>query len=206
MRQLAAWNLQSNWLGASGEKQRAIALPAAIHELDFASSRVNGNRTDAEAQLDALLAVKFRRAQRDPFLGCVPGEIIFRQIRTIAGRGRIVAQYRDRTGIALVPQRLRGCFSCCAAADDDDRLRGWPSGSPRLAARRRKLFADIDGAVLLLDAPARHRVESRRAQRLAGAQAETGVMPGPAHGIRDHPPFGERAVVVAAFGADREQL
>ena len=52
------------------------------------------------------------------------------------------------------------------------------------------LFAHEDRAVALLDTPARDRVERRRAQRLAGAQAEAGVVPRAAHGVADEQPFG----------------
>src|SRR3984893_14734288 len=77
---------------------------------------------------------------------------------------------------------------------------------PRSASCRLDFFPDIDCPVLLLDTPARDWVQRRRAQRLSGTQAETGVVPGTADSVLDEDPLGERTVVVSAFGADREQL
>ena len=50
---------------------------------------------------------------------------------------------------------------------------------------------------------AHDRVQRRRSQRLAGAQAETGVVPRTADGVIDDESVGERATVMAARGADR---
>src|SRR5262249_37188738 len=65
---------------------------------------------------------------------------------------------------------------------------------------------DIYRAVTLLDTPARDGVERRRAHRFAGAQAEAGMMPRTAHGFADEETLGQRAVVVRALGAHRQQL
>src|SRR5207245_6079167 len=46
----------------------------------------------------------------------------------------------------------------------------------------------------------------RRAHCFSGSQAETSVVPGTAHRVTDHQPFGEWAAVVGAFGADCEKL
>src|SRR4029077_7370001 len=70
---------------------------------------------------------------------------------------------------------------------------------------RFELFTDIDFSVLLLDPPARDWVQRRGAQRLSGAQAEAGVVPRATDGIRHQHPLGERAVVMGALRADREQ-
>ena len=43
-------------------------------------------------------------------------------------------------------------------------------------------------------------------ERLAGAQAEAGVMPGAPHGIADDDPVGERRAVMGALCADREHV
>ena len=76
----------------------------------------------------------------------------------------------------------------------------------RCAGFALELFPHIDGAVPLLDAPAGDRVQRRRAQGLAGAQAETGMVPRTANRIVDQQPFGERRAIMRADGADREQL
>ena len=50
------------------------------------------------------------------------------------------------------------------------------------------------------------RVERRGAHRDAGAQIEAGVVPRAADGVADDQPFGERAAVVRAGGAERHDL
>ena len=81
----------------------------------------------------------------------------------------------------------------------------------RQPARRRiagaASFSPHDDAVALpLHLPARDGVERRRPQRLAGAQAEAGVVPGAAHRVADDSPSAERTAVVRARGADGEDL
>ena len=71
-------------------------------------------------------------------------------------------------------------------------------------ARSGNLLADEDPVARPLDAPAGDRIQRRRAQRLAGAQTEAGVMPGTAHRIVDDEPLGERPVIVRTGRADGE--
>ena len=66
------------------------------------------------------------------------------------------------------------------------------------------LLRDEDAAVALFHPPAIDRAERRRALRLAAAQIETGVMPGAAHALAGHQAFGQRAMIMAAMGADGE--
>src|SRR5262249_58387313 len=61
-------------------------------------------------------------------------------------------------------------------------------------------------AIALLAAPARHGVEGGRGDRLTGPQAEAGVVPRASHGVADDQSFGERAAVMRACRADREQF
>jgi hypothetical protein len=114
-------------------------------------------------------------------------------------------QHRDRAGIALASQHLGRGVSRRAAADDDDRIRPGPSGRPRPALRRFELFADIDFSVLLLDPPARDRIQRRGAQCLSGAQAKAGVVPRATDGIPVEDPLGERTVIMGALSANREE-
>ena len=60
--------------------------------------------------------------------------------------------------------------------------------------------------VLDRNLPVRQRVECRRCQRLARAQAEAGVMPWAAHGVVHHQSLVKRSTQMAAGGADREDL
>ena len=109
--------------------------------------------------------------------------------------------------IAAPPQHLGRRKTGGAAADDDDVA----PAHPPLAARRAAFgcvafLAHEDAAVALLDLPALDRTQGRRAQGLAGAQIEAGVMPGAAHCLADHEAVGERPVVVAAMSADGEHI
>jgi len=54
--------------------------------------------------------------------------------------------------------------------------------------------------------PARDRRQRRRAQRFARAQVKAGVVPWTAHVIAVDASLGERAAVVRAGGADREEI
>jgi hypothetical protein len=68
------------------------------------------------------------------------------------------------------------------------------------------LFPHIHGAVSLLDAPAEDGVERRRAERLAGTEAEAGMMPRAANRLVDEQPLLKRRPVMSTDGADREQV
>ena len=63
-------------LGAGGQEQSAVAVPAAVRKLDLASIGMDRNYASAEPQLDVVLVVELGRAQRYPFLGRIAGEII----------------------------------------------------------------------------------------------------------------------------------
>jgi len=145
MRQVGARNPEADRCSAGREKQRAVLMPSAVGEPDFASIGVNRRHMGAELQLDPVIRVKLGRAQRYPFLGCVAGEIVLRQIGPIVRPVIVRAQHRDRAGIALMPQHLDRGVSRGAAADDDDRFGRRLHGRPRLSRGRRELLADIDG-------------------------------------------------------------
>ena len=103
LRQIAAGKGEPERLGARGQQQRAVMMPTSICKLDLPGIGMDRNRPCTEPQLDALLSIELERAQRYPFLGRVSGEIVLRQIGPVAGRRVIVAQHRDRAGIALAP-------------------------------------------------------------------------------------------------------
>ena len=77
------------------------------------------------------------------------------------------------------------------------------------ASRRRgRLFQLLSHEDLVAGAfhpPARDRVQGGRTQRLAGFEAETGVVPGASNRIVDDEALGKRTVVVRAMRADREE-
>ena len=68
------------------------------------------------------------------------------------------------------------------------------------------LFGDEDFASAPLDLPARDRRERRRAQRFAGAETETGVVPRTTHGVTLDHAVRERAAVVRARRADGDEV
>src|SRR6185312_13175410 len=162
-------------------------------------------RLGLQHQVDLVLAVEVRAAQRDPVLGPGAGEIVLREVRPVAGRRVVAAQHGDSAGIALAPQHLGAGEARGAAADDDDAFGRQVAGT-RLLGFLRLLVAHEDLAARLLDAPARHGTEGRRLQRLAAAQAEAGVVPRAAHAVADQDAFGERAAVMRASRADGEDL
>ena len=107
---------------------------------------------------------------------------------------------------ALAAQHLGRREAGRSAADDDD-PRVWRAGAPPRGAGVGSTFSRTNDSVAARSTrQQRHRIEGRRAQRLAGAQAEAGVVPRAAHRVADDEPLGERAAVVRAFAADGEDF
>ena len=73
----------------------------------------------------------------------------------------------------------------------------------RPAVHRRELARHVAHR---FDAPAGNRIQRRRAKGLAGAEAETGMMPRASDGVADEQALFERSTVVRADCADREHL
>ena len=107
----------------------------------------------------------------------------------------------------LAPEHL-GCREAGgASADDHDAVRRCRRRlAPRLRLRLRAFLSHENLPVTLLDGPARDGTQGGRAQGFTAAQVETGVVPGTAHGIANHEPVAQRAVVMRALSADREDL
>ena len=115
MRQVGARNPEADRCSAGREKQRAVLMPSAVGEPDFASIGVNRRHMGAELQLDPVIRVKLGRAQRYPFLGCVAGEIVLGEIWPIdrVGHRRRSALSPDRRS---PPQHLGRRISCGTTA------------------------------------------------------------------------------------------
>src|SRR5271169_389837 len=170
-------------------------MPAAVREPDLASLSIDRHRAGAEFQLDPALGEELGRAQRYPFLRGVSCEIVLGQIGPIV-RPRVVgAQHRDRAGVAFAPQHLGCGIYRGTTADDNDRPRPGLCGRPRRPPGGLELFTDINRPLVLLDSPARNRIERWRTQRLPAAQPEAGVAPWAADGVGDEAPLGERTVI-----------
>ena len=75
MRQIGPRHLQPDWFGASGEQELVKAqLFAAEH--DAVPGDIDRRRGCAEPQLDAVIGVKLRWAQRNPLLRRGAREVI----------------------------------------------------------------------------------------------------------------------------------
>ena len=206
LRLRGARNVDLHRIGAGGNQQRIEPVRLAALELDDALLEIERRRARLKHEVDLLVRVELGRAQRNPvFLGRAR-QVVLRQIRTIAWRRVVRAEHRDRSVVALPPKHVRGRETSRAAAKNEDGFRRTRGGRARWRCRLRKLRADVDRVALAIDAPARDRIERRRPQRVARAQAEARVMPRTADGVADDEPVGERAVVVRAVRADGEDL
>ena len=58
VRKIATRNAEVDRFGAGGEEQRAVALPGAGGEPDFAGLGIDCDRASAELQLDPMLSVE----------------------------------------------------------------------------------------------------------------------------------------------------
>ena len=150
VREIAAGDLEPHRVGAGGEQQRAIGMPAAIRELYVPAPGVDRGDACTQLQVDVVLSVEFRRSEeirlcrtrcrRDsPSIGWVD-----RRASNVIG-----AQHRDAAGVALVTKRFRSGVAGRATTDDNDRLSGVPrasAGDGRLAFpehRRRRSAARL---------------------------------------------------------------
>ena len=179
---------------------------APVHESYLPVRGVDGGDARSKLQVDIAIAIELRRAQRNPRLRCVAREIVLGKIRPIVRDRFIRAQHRDTTGVAFAAKRFGRGVTGCATPDDDHRGRHRRGRSRRPRADHVELAANESLSIPLLDAPARHRVERRRAQRLPSSQAEARVMPRAADRLAHDEPGGERATVMRARRADGEQF
>src|SRR5215471_11362527 len=118
MRYIGARHLQPDWFGTGGEQEFVEAELFAAAEHDATSGDIDRQRRCAEPQLNAVVDVKFGRAQRDPLLWRGARKVILRQVRTIVRRGSVIADDRHTAAIALTTQHFRSGVSGRAAADD----------------------------------------------------------------------------------------
>ena len=153
-----------------------------------------------------MLLVELRRTQRIRVGRRGAREESLRKVGAITGPRRVRAQQGDTAGIAFAPERFGSSVPRSAAAQDHHGFRS--AGRHRKATLfcRCELFANIHAAVSLLDAPAGDRVQRRRSQGLAGAQAEARMMPGAAHRIVNQQSVGERRTVMRADRTNGEYL
>src|SRR5207237_7642796 len=91
------------------------------------------------------------------------------------------------------------------SADDGDACRDCFQAARRAEARR-YTFTFHPNAIADLDVVDRLRKQRRRANRLARAQIETGVMPRAVNRVADDEPLAERTAIVRARCADGENI
>ena len=159
-----------------------------------------GDRT--EAQVDLLGGVPVVAAEGHPLLGRAACEVVLRGVGAVVRGGRSGAHPGDRAREAAATEHLGGREAGGAAAQDD-------AGRARAHGTRRgrRLLADHEESVASLrDLEACERGERGRADRVARAQIEAGVVPGAADSVAVDRAFGERAAVVRAGGADGVKL
>jgi hypothetical protein len=197
-----------NRFAASREQKCAVLACVAVGEYDTLVRDVD-LRDTLSHQLDVVLRVELWSAKRDPLFRRRAGEIVLRQVGPVIGNGTLTADHRDRPIVALAAQHLRGGVP--RGASTDNHHRAWCPLRVRRFLRgdelvRLDLGRDEYFSIALFDSPACDRLERRRAQRLTGAEAETGVMPRTADGVANEKPFGEWSTVVRTRRPDGEDL
>src|SRR5262249_23499842 len=131
------------------------------------------------------------------------GQIVLRQVGAVHGRRIVSTDDGQMSVITLATEHVSRREPSGTPAHNHDRI--W-SAAQRLRSWRSNFLANEDLVSDLLHSPTGNWIESRRAQRLACAQAETGVVPPTAHRISNHQALGERSSIVRAVCADGEQL
>ena len=207
VRQVGAGYVEAHDARAGREQERIEGHTAAVGHRYRAALRIEGGDATHRAGPRSLSSCRSRPSAA----GSSPPAPCRRESPSTGSAGRKGAASSAlsmvmRAAVALAPQHLGCRVARRAAADDDDRPRRRRGCRALLRRLLLRLLAHEDLAVGLLDLPARDRVQRRGSQRFARAQAEARVVPGAAHRVIDQQPFGERAVVVRADGADGEDL
>src|SRR3546814_20139030 len=131
--------------------------------------------------------VELGALQRYPVFIRGAGQIILRQVRTVAGRVRVGARHRQAAAEAQLSQPLCRGESRRATADDDDRAR--LDARARSGPRRFLLLRPHEHRIAHdLRVPRPPRREHRSPQPNAPAPAQTGVVTRTAHHATSPPP------------------
>jgi len=184
-----------------GVLSRLGSAPVARSSL---SNGTHGGDLDAEAKVDAIVAVPVVRAQRDPFLRSGSGEIILGEVRPVAGRIAVRAQHDDRAFITELAELVGAGEPCRSPADDHDLL--GVSCRAFLLLRLSDLLADEGTIPFDFDLPPVDRIEGRSTKHLARTQVEAGVVKRAADRSAADESVSECAAIMGARAADGEQL
>src|SRR5262249_9641800 len=167
-------------------------------------------RGAAANDVDLVLGVEVVGAKRNPFLGRVAREVVLGEVGPVVRRSVVLVDDGEPSVVARAAKHLGGRGAGGAAADDDDGSRsGRPVAGDGIGGAEGVALAlsrDEDFLVAPFHGPARNGRQRRRAKRFARAQVEAGVVPGTAHLVAVDESLGERAAVVGAGRADREEI
>ena len=83
MSEIRPRHVEPHRLGAGGEQQRVIGMATAVHELHVPALGVDRGDGRVQLQVDAVLLVERRRAQRIRLRGRSAGEEALRKIGAI---------------------------------------------------------------------------------------------------------------------------
>jgi hypothetical protein len=123
VRKVGAGNVETNRLGAGGEQERVIVMTAAVGELHAPACRIDRGDARAQAQVDVVLRVEFRRPEEVRSVGGGAGEIPFRTVGPIAGPRLVGAQHGEAAGIAVLTKRFGSGVAGRAPTNDDNGFR-----------------------------------------------------------------------------------
>ena len=133
------------------------------------------------------------------------GREALREHGAVVGHFGLAIEQADAALVALAAQHLGRRAARRARPNDDHggRVRrrfGGADGGQRVG--QCLLAGHVGAAVALSHRPTRQRVEGGGAQGRPGAQAETGVVPGAAHGVAVEQALAQRRAQVATLGRD----
>jgi len=206
---IRAGDVEPDGIGARGEEETVVPKLAPVIQRDLTARGLEGG-DPATNHLDSVLLVEARWPERNPLLGCVPGQIVLRQIRPIVRRRGVWVDERDSSVEPLASQHLGGGASGRTRPHNDDgRWGGSRAGRPSLRSRERiplELLRECHPTLLDRDSEGGNGVESRGSQRLARPHIEAGVMPGTAYRGADDQTLAQRPRVMGARRADRRDL
>ena len=209
VRAIGARHVQADGLRAGREQQRVVLERLAAVHLELLVLRVDPRGAAAD-DVDLVLGVEVVGAKRDPFLGRVAREVVLGQVGPVVRRSVVLVDDGEPSLVARATKHLGGRGAGGAPADDHD---GSGSGRPvegdGIGGAQRIALAlsrDEDFLIAPFHGPARDGRQRRRAKRFARAQVEAGVVPRTAHLVAVDESLGERAAVVRAGRADREEI
>jgi hypothetical protein len=185
VRLIGAGNVEADRFSACCQQELVERHASSVRKRHSPRVRIDCGDLAAKLDGDRLILVELSRPERHPVFRRVSCEVIFRAIGPVVGRRIVRRNERHVAGKSFPPQHLRRGKSGSAATHDHHPF-GRCARTFNLAhAPRLDLVAHEHRAVVLFHAPARHRAEGGRGDRLARGQTEAGMVPGASHGLAD---------------------